>query len=393
MPGITLRFLLMLITVFFGASVSNAAPAPVREVIGKVLGRPVFRDELIIPEEYRNVDPLLIKKLRAEETARPVTPEIEWITEENEPDDPGSSATPDLADPSEETIISDADEVSESSDLTGFSDAENLENLGTGEHEDLLDLDIGSESEESPGSAEEFEKAFDTDSSSENPDENIDTNDESDKTAYIEDPEELAWENEKIKQSELLRLFAGPLFAEYSRSLGASIEATPEEVDLFLKELGYDEDKEVRYLNDCLQRIDSKLEKLYSSPGEIRQKLIERKAGIQEQISRKTKEIENSKQKKNHQEMAKSMIKAWKLQIKLYENFGGGRILWQQAGFEAFDAMRQFLAEQQKLGRYEISDPDLQETLLHYWTEPGHRSFLKSDPETVEKFLNPAWKH
>jgi hypothetical protein len=82
----------------------------------------------------------------------------------------------------------------------------------------------------------------------------------------------------------------------------------------------------------------------------------------------------------------------WKFQRHLYDKFGGGRILWQQAGTEAFDAMRRWLETHEKNGSFKISDPELRKEFYHYWTVQQHGSFLTSDKERIRKtFLEPEW--
>jgi hypothetical protein len=88
------------------------------------------------------------------------------------------------------------------------------------------------------------------------------------------------------------------------------------------------------------------------------------------------------------------MLKHWKLQRHLYDEFGGGRILWQQAGIEAFDAMRGWLETEEKNGRFTISDPGLRTAFYEYWTTMNHGAFLTADKTRIrETFLEPEWLH
>jgi len=85
------------------------------------------------------------------------------------------------------------------------------------------------------------------------------------------------------------------------------------------------------------------------------------------------------------------MLNGWKLQKHLYDHFGGGRILWQQGGVEAFDAMRTFLETQEKQGRFKITDPQLRTKVYEYWNR-DHGAFLTADKERIRcEFLEPAW--
>lgn len=89
---------------------------------------------------------------------------------------------------------------------------------------------------------------------------------------------------------------------------------------------------------------------------------------------------------------AKFMLDNWKLQKHLYDNFGGGRILWQQAGVEAFDAMRTWMEAQEKKGEFKVTSPELRKKLFHYWTTQNHSSFLTEDKDRIAReFLLPEW--
>lgn len=89
---------------------------------------------------------------------------------------------------------------------------------------------------------------------------------------------------------------------------------------------------------------------------------------------------------------AQFMLDHWKLQRHLYDHFGGGRILFQQAGLEAFDATRNWLEAEEKLGKFKIADPELRKSFYEYWTTHNHGAFLMDDPERIrETFLEPPW--
>ena len=86
------------------------------------------------------------------------------------------------------------------------------------------------------------------------------------------------------------------------------------------------------------------------------------------------------------------MVANWKLQRHLYKHYGGGRILWQQAGLEAFDAMHAWLKQREKEGEFSIADPALHDQFYAYWTTVDHGPNLREDKRFVEnEFLNPYW--
>jgi hypothetical protein len=85
------------------------------------------------------------------------------------------------------------------------------------------------------------------------------------------------------------------------------------------------------------------------------------------------------------------VLSNWKFQKHLYDRFGGGQILFQQAGTEAFDAMHKWLLAQEAAGKFKVADPQSRELLFRYWTAQDHGAFLSKDQEAIREFLQPEW--
>ncbi len=99
-----------------------------------------------------------------------------------------------------------------------------------------------------------------------------------------------------------------------------------------------------------------------------------------------------SRQRPPGEVFAVFVLNNWKFQRHLYNEYGGGRILWQQAGLEAFDATHKWLKAQEKSGAFKITDPKLRSVFYKYWTTQNHGSFLIDDKELIRrKFLEPEW--
>ncbi|MEM8865003.1 MAG: hypothetical protein AAGF31_05600, partial [Planctomycetota bacterium] len=82
----------------------------------------------------------------------------------------------------------------------------------------------------------------------------------------------------------------------------------------------------------------------------------------------------------------------WKLQRHLYQRFGGGRVLWQQAGIEAFDATRKWIESAETAGDFAVTGRQLRDALYHYWTMQNYGAFLTDDPQRVRDSLTaPPW--
>ena len=76
-----------------------------------------------------------------------------------------------------------------------------------------------------------------------------------------------------------------------------------------------------------------------------------------------------------------------KLQKAMYDGFGGGRLLFQQAGIEAYDATRRFLEQQEAAGTIVFSDPQIRALAYDYWTNDRDGVFL-SEPGQVSRALD-----
>lgn len=108
-----------------------------------------------------------------------------------------------------------------------------------------------------------------------------------------------------------------------------------------------------------------------------------------EALRKTLEDLENS-----DRHFARWVVGTRKFQRHLYDEFGGGRVLFQQAGVEAFDATRAWLESLEAKGDLTLSDPELREELYRYWTSTNHGAFLstpETNPDAIEEFVNPPW--
>lgn len=184
------------------------------------------------------------------------------------------------------------------------------------------------------------------------------------------------------ERDELFRLFIQPVMRKYREAHKAEIEPTNAEVDAtaaYLEKQHRERmKKEGPMIRQELQELKSKKERGGLSEGE-RKKLERRISTLEFQLEPPDRFF------------AKFMLDNWKFQRHLYDKFGGGRILWQQTGTEAFDAMRTFLEAKERAKEFRINDPEMRAKVYAYWTTQKHGSFLTSDPKRIEDFLNPEW--
>lgn len=91
-------------------------------------------------------------------------------------------------------------------------------------------------------------------------------------------------------------------------------------------------------------------------------------------------------------EMARSIIRQWKLNRALYKQYGG-RIIYQQLGPEPLDGYRRFLEERQKAGDFRIEKQAFEAEFWRYFSDDSiHTFFEKGSKEEAMAFEVPPWK-
>jgi heat shock protein HslJ len=89
-------------------------------------------------------------------------------------------------------------------------------------------------------------------------------------------------------------------------------------------------------------------------------------------------------------DMARAMIRQWKLNRALYAQYGG-RVIYQQLGPEPLDAYRSYLEERQAAGDFKIHDKALQEQFWRYFTDDSMHDFYAPGSEDGA-FSSPPWE-
>ena len=75
-----------------------------------------------------------------------------------------------------------------------------------------------------------------------------------------------------------------------------------------------------------------------------------------------------------------------KVQRFIYLNHGRGRVLFQQAGLEAFDATYNLILQLERNGDIKFTSQKDRILALSYWTTQNHSSFLQPDPGADKAF-------
>lgn len=95
---------------------------------------------------------------------------------------------------------------------------------------------------------------------------------------------------------------------------------------------------------------------------------------------------------KMRRDMGRAMIRQWKLNRALYQQYGG-RIIYQQLGPEPLDAYRRFLEEREGAGDFTLHEPAFKDTFWGYFTdETRHTFYASGSPEEAAAFKTPFWE-
>jgi hypothetical protein len=92
-------------------------------------------------------------------------------------------------------------------------------------------------------------------------------------------------------------------------------------------------------------------------------------------------------------DMARAMIRQWKRNRALYQQYGG-RIIYQQFGPEPLDAYRRYLQERQAAGDFTFYTKVFKEKFWRYFTdETMHDFYAPGSAEAARAFAMPPWSH
>jgi hypothetical protein len=91
-------------------------------------------------------------------------------------------------------------------------------------------------------------------------------------------------------------------------------------------------------------------------------------------------------------QMARDIIRQWKINKALYEQYGG-RIIQQQFGPEPLDAYRAFLRQREADGAFVIRDQALEASFWRYFTDDSTHDFMTpGGAAEARAFTTPPWE-
>lgn len=125
---------------------------------------------------------------------------------------------------------------------------------------------------------------------------------------------------------------------------------------------------------------------------EQKQKHLETLDSLRDHDARMEQERKDPAREKMQQEaeqrVAQMWVKQWKVNQALYREFGG-RIIFQQAGWEPIDAYRALLDRYKQEKLYVVHDPTLQEAVYRYFK---HNFVYADDKKAKFYFEKPYWE-
>jgi hypothetical protein len=90
-------------------------------------------------------------------------------------------------------------------------------------------------------------------------------------------------------------------------------------------------------------------------------------------------------------DMARALIRQWKVNKALYDQYGG-RLIYQQLGPEPLDAYRQFLRQRQADGAFAIRNQAIEASFWRYFTDESIHDFMApGGADEARAFTIPPW--
>ena len=173
------------------------------------------------------------------------------------------------------------------------------------------------------------------------------------------------------------------------------IEVSQKDIDLYIANLDAFMAKDRKRRESELLEVQEKL-KLSSLSTEEKKNL---QSSLKVLESLQEMEVQQDKEKvvdpegllKEKQTVAKMFIEQALINKALYKQYGG-RIIAQQMGAEAYDAMHQFLKEEEKNGSFKIIDKSFEAPFWNYYDDESKHSFYKEGSKEEKEVLDKFFK-
>jgi hypothetical protein len=209
--------------------------------------------------------------------------------------------------------------------------------------------------------------------------------------AKLSPVDHLAW-YERTREEALRNLVWSAVFADFAQK--RKVEPTPAEIDSQIRQTKrfMAEDKVRREKQREELIVELKSAGLTEAQRKQKQQYLDTLNSLRDHDGRREKEQSDPGQKKmwqdSEQRVAAMWVKQWKVNQALFQEFGG-RIIFQQAGWEPIDAYRALLDQYKAEKRFVIHDPSLQEAVYQYF----RHNFVYADEKKAKfYFEKPYWE-
>ena len=214
---------------------------------------------------------------------------------------------------------------------------------------------------------------------------------EAEQKAKLSRADHLAW-YERTREETLRNLVWSAVFADFAQK--RKVEPTPAEIDSQIRQTKrfMAEDKVRRQKQREELIVELKSAGLTEARRQQAQQHLETLNSLRDHDARMEKERSDPAQKKMwldaERNVAATWVKQWKVNQALFQEFGG-RIIFQQAGWEPIDAYRALLDQYKAEKRFVIHDPSLQDAVYRYF----RHSFVYADEKKAKfYFERPYWE-
>lgn len=200
---------------------------------------------------------------------------------------------------------------------------------------------------------------------------------------------------QRTRVARLTELIFVPLLGEYGRN--NNITASDEEVDAFLERAETAKKEAEAQFTEQRDAIRERLERSSIAPSdrqhleaqlETLNSILDSKTEMESRARERFGEDYESRMRTIDEANARQMIVAWKLNKKLFDQYGG-RVVFQDEGPEPLEAYSDFLAEKKKEGAFGIYDPELQAAFWDYFQSDRLHSFYT--PEESHDIMKQPW--
>jgi hypothetical protein len=184
---------------------------------------------------------------------------------------------------------------------------------------------------------------------------------------------------------ELHRLFLTPIAKRYVRDHTNEVTPSEEEFALFVKAADLRQQLEAQ---QAREHHNGLMERVRSNP-DLSRFGDQLEADFSREEDAQKSAVEDAESSAAERDVLRLLAANWKFQRHLYNQYGGGRLIWQQLGVEAYDATQSWLQAEERLLHFEIYDPDLRASFYKAWNSQAATALI-DDPEEIAAYLESS---